>query len=86
MTRPYHPPAPGAEVLTTRQACAALAVSRSTLWALIRAGRLHPSRLGPRTLRFDRAEVRGVLRARRTDARRSEAMRRIRDGRNLSEA
>ena len=47
-------------LLTIDAACAVLAVSRQTLYRLIRAGELHPSRVGER-LRFRPADVRAYL-------------------------
>lgn len=49
------------KLLTLRETMAALNCSRSTVWNLIRAGRLHPVRLGPRTNRFRVAEVETII-------------------------
>jgi excisionase family DNA binding protein len=47
-------------LLTVAAACSLLAVSRQTLYRLIRAGELHPTRVGER-LRFSPDDVRDFL-------------------------
>jgi excisionase family DNA binding protein len=44
-------------LMTYEQVCIALAVSRPTLEARVRAGHLRPTRIGYRTVRFSRADV-----------------------------
>ncbi len=50
------------ELLTTAEACAYLRIGRTTLRQLIADGWIHPVRLGPKLLRFDPADLDGVLR------------------------
>jgi len=53
---------PPSQLLKTREACAYLRVSRTTLRQYIADGLIHPIRLGPKTLRFDPADLDSVLR------------------------
>jgi excisionase family DNA binding protein len=53
---------PPSELLTTREACAYLRVGRTTLRQLAADGLLHPIRLGMKLLRWDPADLDGVLR------------------------
>ncbi len=47
--------------LTIREACKRLAVSRSTLWRLVRAGKLPAVRVGNRAVRIPDAAVEDLL-------------------------
>jgi excisionase family DNA binding protein len=49
------------DLLDTHEACAYLRVSRTTLREYIRAGFIHPIRLGPKLLRFDVDDLDGAL-------------------------
>jgi excisionase family DNA binding protein len=53
---------PPSELLKTREACAYLRVSRTTLRQYVADGLIHPIRLGPKNLRWDTADLDGVLR------------------------
>lgn len=50
-------------LMNEREVMARLRVSRGTVWNLIRRGRLHPSKVGPRCNRFDSAEVEAIVTA-----------------------
>jgi excisionase family DNA binding protein len=43
---------PGADLLTTAEACQQLRISRMTLWRYVKDGRISPIRLSPRAVRY----------------------------------
>jgi excisionase family DNA binding protein len=50
------------KLLTVRETCDALGVSRDQLWQLVKAGKIkEPLKLGPRTYRFHPSDVLGCL-------------------------
>jgi excisionase family DNA binding protein len=51
----------GKDLLSTAEACAYLRIGKTTLRQYIIDGRIHPIRLGPKLLRFDPADLDGVL-------------------------
>jgi excisionase family DNA binding protein len=56
--------APLEPLLTVGDVCQLLAVSKPTVYRLLQAGELHPSRVGER-LRFEPEDVRGYLKRNR---------------------
>jgi|GEM_PF-2062444 len=48
-------------LLTGEQVCGELAISRVTLWRLVKAGDIKSVRLGRRCIRFSRDELRAYL-------------------------
>lgn len=52
---------PADYLLSTRQSCDYLGVSRTTLYEWVRDGLITPARLGPRMLRFDVADLDALL-------------------------
>jgi excisionase family DNA binding protein len=65
--QPCHPPTTTFRneepdyLLSTRQSCENLGVSRTTLYEWVRDGLITPTRLGPRILRFDIADFDALL-------------------------
>jgi excisionase family DNA binding protein len=60
-TEPYDPErTPLEPLLTVAEVCQLLSVSKQTLYRLLRAGELRPSRVGDR-LRFSQDDVRAYL-------------------------
>jgi excisionase family DNA binding protein len=59
MIQPITVPEPSTpnEVLTPRQVCELLSITRTTLWRLVRDGRLPVIRLSRRTKRFRKTDI-----------------------------